>query len=135
MEDDSWMLGVMIFQGVARAQAHSVVYGANAALGEKEPVYPPRVNFTQRNHLLMNKKHPQFYFPYETENPSQGLCVFLELYPTLCCQDTCLLEKSVVVEAGSLTERIPGLLNLRRPEVLDAQSVKSNLKFRTPMKM
>lgn len=60
MEDDSWMLGVMVSQGAPRAQAHSVVYGANAAPGERKPVYPPRVNFRRSNHLLMNK-NPQFY--------------------------------------------------------------------------
>lgn len=126
MEDDSWMLGVMISQGAPRAQAHSVVYGANASLGGREPVYSPWVNFRQSNHLLMNKNprfteqllslSPNFTFHIKLKTQSQGLCVFLELYPTLCCQDTCLLlEKSAVVEAGSLTERIPGLFNLRRP--------------------
>ena len=45
MEGDSWMLGQGDLSGSSRAQAHSVVYGANAAWGEREPVYPPRVNF------------------------------------------------------------------------------------------
>lgn len=60
MEDESWVLAMMISQGVPRAQAHSVVCETDAVPDEKAPVEPPWVNLTQRNHLLMNKS-PRFY--------------------------------------------------------------------------
>lgn len=54
MEEESWVLGVMRSQEAPRGQAHAVVCETHAAAGEREPVSPPWVNFTQRNHLLMS---------------------------------------------------------------------------------